>query len=199
MDLQSLPVETLPSMPMPDHVTALLVRAGAGDHSAASTLFDLLYGELRARARAILRDDRGLTLQPTALVHEAWLKLVPGGAAGPRDRAHFLRLAAAAMRSVLVDHARARNADKRGGGARRQPIDELCDVFAARATDLVVLDDALRRLHDLDPMLAQIVELRFFAGLEVAEVAATLAVSASTVERAWRTARSWLRAELDPR
>lgn len=180
-------------------MTTLLARVRDGDSDAASALFDLLYGDLRARAHAILRADAGATLQPTALVHEAWLKLVPGKQPSIQDRSHFLRLAASAMRSVLVDHARARATGKRGGGAQRVAIDDLCAVYQDRAIDLVALDDALSRLGRFDEQLARVVELRFFAGLEVAAVAETLAVSASTVERAWRTARTWLRAELGER
>lgn len=191
------PVE--PDAPDPAAITQMLAQAGAGDAAAASQLFDLLYGELRQRAHAILRDEAGVTLQPTALVHEAWLKLVPGKHAQIQDRAHFLRLAAAAMRSVLVDHARARNADKRGGGRQRVLLDGICDVYEGRALDLVALDDALQRLAQLDEQLARVVELRFFAGLEVADAAQALAVSTSTVERAWRTARTWLHKELSPR
>ncbi len=183
--------------PEPSSATILLSRVGAGDRAAAAALFELLYGELRSRAQALVRDGAGITLQPTALVHEAWLKLVPGRQATVRDRSHFLRLAAAAMRSILVDHARARRADKRGGGARRLALDDFCAVLTERAIDLIALDEALARLAAFDPMSAQIVELRFFAGLEVAVVAEALSVSASTVERAWRTARAWLRAELE--
>lgn len=185
--------------PEPATVTSLLARARAGEGGAASQLFDLLYGELRARAHAILGGAGGATLQPTVLVHEAWLKLVPGKQQDIQDRAHFLRLCATAMRSVLVDHARARKADKRGGDRRRVPIDDLCAVYQDRAVDILALDDALRRLGELDEQLPRVVELRFFAGLDVAAVAEVMAVSPSTVERAWRTARTWLRAELADR
>ncbi|MGE3172373.1 MAG: ECF-type sigma factor [Planctomycetota bacterium] len=183
--------------PEPCSATVLLGRAQAGDERAAAQLFDLLYGELRRGARAILQQDAGCTLQPTVLVHEAWLKLVPGKQPSVQDRAHFLRLAAAAMRSVLIDHLRARRTQKRGGGQRVE-LDVVCELFTERAHDLLELDSALQRLQELDPMLARVVELRFFGGLEVAQVAEALEVSTSTVERAWRTARTWLRAELQP-
>lgn len=177
-------------------VTLLLRRSAAGDPDAASALFEQLYGELRARAQRVAA-QAGATLQPTALVHEAWLKLVPERTPSFADRLHFLRAAAAAMRSVLVDHIRARNTDKRGGGRRAHvELDALADVYADRAVDLLALDEALQRLGAMDAQLAQIVELRFFAGLEMREVAAALDVSLSTVERGWRTARTWLHAEL---
>lgn len=182
--------------PEPAPITSLLARARTGEAEAASQLFDRLYGELRERARAILGGAGGATLQPTVLVHEAWLKLVPGKQNSIQDRNHFLRLAASAMRSVLVDHARARQTGKRGGEHKRLAIDDVCAVYEDRAVDILGLDEALHRLGQLDEQLPRVVELRFFAGLEVAAVAEVLQVSISTVERAWRTARTWLRAEL---
>lgn len=182
----------------PASVTVLLRRAGNGDPGAASALFQLLYEELRARAHRILHTGQGgSTLQPTLLVHEAWLKLCPGQQPAFHDRAHFLRVAASAMRSVLVDHMRARATQKRGGGNRRLEVDELCAAFADRADDLLALDEALTRLAARDATSARVVELRFFAGLPIAETAAALGVSTATVERSWRAARAWLRAELD--
>lgn len=179
----------------PGLVTTLLQRSRAGDATAASALFEQLYGELHARAQ-VVAESAGATLQPTALVHEAWLKLVPQRAPAFADRMHFLRAAAAAMRSVLIDHIRARNAQKRGGQAVRIELDNLADLYSDRAIDLLALEDALQRLAALDPQLAQAVELRFFAGLEMREVAAAMQTSLSSAERAWRTARSWLRSEL---
>lgn len=173
----------------------LLRRSAAGDPDAASALFEQLYAELRARAQRVA-GQAGATLQPTALVHEAWLKLVPERTPAFADRLHFLRAAATAMRSVLVDHIRARNTDKRGGRHAHVELDALADVYATRAVDLLALDESLQRLGAMDPQLAQIVELRFFAGLEMREVAGALDVSLSTVERGWRTARTWLHAEL---
>jgi RNA polymerase sigma factor (TIGR02999 family) len=181
--------------PDADTVTNLLALVSTGDDAAASRLFGLLYGELRERARGILRNQNA-TLQPTALVHEAWLRLVPGKQQPLNDRGHFLRLAAKAMRSVLVDHVRARGADKRGGSRNRVAFDEVCSLYEDRAVDLLTLDEALTKLHVLDDQLLQIVELRFFAGLELDAIAEVLGVSRSTVDRGWRTARTWLRATL---
>ena len=191
-------------MTAPAPATAILQRLGAGDRAAEAELLGLVYAELRALAASALRGERaGHTLQPTALVHEAWLRLV---GAGPTDwtcRAHFFGAAARAMRQVLVDHARARGAAKRGGGRGRVEADEasLLDLSVAaweeRALDLLALDEALQRLAAADPRAARVVELRFFAGLEMAEVARVLSVSLPTVERDWRLARLWLRAEIE--
>ena len=139
----------------------------------------------------------GHTLQPTALVHEAFLRLVPeGGAPQLEGRAHFLRVAARAMRRILVDHARARDADKRGGGRRPVALDDVLEAFAERDLDVLELSDAVEKLGAVDPELARLVELRFFAGLTIAETAAALGVSTPTVERHWRVARLWLAREL---
>lgn len=194
-----------PRSPEPrEPVTALLQRSRQGDAGASSALFERLYHELRARARLVAA-DANVTLQPTALVHEAWLKLVPErDGNGFADRVHFLRTAAAAMRSVLVDSIRARKTLKRGGGEgdggmRHQvELDLLADLYSERAVGLLPLDDALERLAGIDPQLAQVTELRFFAGLGMRECAEAMDVSLSTAERAWRTARAWLRTELNP-
>ena len=138
------------------------------------------------------------TLQATALVHEAWLRLAKGNVASARERGHFVALAASAMRSVLVDHARARGALKRGGGSRGVPLDEALEVFASRVPDLLELNEELDRLAELDPRAAKTVELRFFGGLSIAETAGVLEVSAATVERDWSTARDFLAARLAP-
>ena len=181
----------------PGPITNLLHRSRAGDESAASELFERLYAELHQRAQ-LVAESANATLQPTALVHEAWLRLVPDRAPDFADRLHFLRAAAAAMRSVLIDHVRRRRAKKRGGNRVAVDIDALADLYAERAIDLVTFGDALQRLAAMDAQLAQLVELRFFAGMEMAEIATALGVSLSTVERAWRTARAWLRRELQP-
>ena len=186
-------------MPEPGQATLLLRRAGEGDQAAGAELFGMLYAELRATAGHLMRGEAaGHTLQATALVSEAWMRLAgPGGWPSAADRAHFLRLAARAMRKVLVDHARARGRDKRGGGAAREPLDELCDtVTASAAFDLLALDLALERLAAFDEQGARIVELRFFAGLSIDEAARALGVSTATVERGWRVARLWLSREL---
>lgn len=181
----------------PGAVTLLLQRSRAGDPAAASALFERLYAELHDRARAVA-GGRDATLHPTALVHEAWLKLVPERTPAFADRLHFLRAAAAAMRSVLIDHLRARHAKKRAGRHVPVDLDEVADAFADRGGDLLCLEEALQRLGALDAQLVQIVELRFFAGLGMDDVAAALGVSLSSVERGWRTARAWLHAELRP-
>lgn len=179
----------------PETIATLLQRASQGDPGAASTLFELLYGDLRARAQ-LVGQEAGCTLQPTALVHEAWLRLVPNRAPSYADRNHFLRAAAAAMRSVLVDHLRARKAQKRGGGAARVELDDVADLYDRRAVDLLAVDEAMQRLAGVDKELAQLVELRFFAGLQMGEIAEVMNVSLSSVERGWRTASAFLRAEL---
>lgn len=179
-------------------VTALLARAGEGDASALDRLFPLVYAQLRAAAqRAIGRERAGHTLQPTALVHEAYLKLVGGGAIPARDRAQFHAIAARAMRQILVDHARRHRADKRGGGA---VLAELPDDVAANsglaADELVALSDALDRLSGVSPRLRTVVEMRFFAGLEEREIAEALGVTTRTIERDWVKARAWLYREV---
>ena len=179
--------------PTPTHtVTRLLEEARRGDAAAIDRLLPLLYSELHAIAARHMRGERpGHTLQPTALVHEAFLRLVGGTPATFDDRAHFLRAASQAMRRVLVDHARARNAAKRGG-ALRVTLDEGVAGADDGAVDLLVLDDALSRLAAAEPRWAQVVELRYFAGLEVPEVAEALGISTATVKRDWRFARAWL-------
>ena len=179
-------------------VTRLLERASAGDADARSTLFDVLYRELRRLAEAVMRAERANhTLQPTALVHEAFMRLA-GDQGRFENRAHFLGVAAGAMRRVLVDHARGRNAQKRGRGATLVTVDDLDDLPqpASEEVDLVVLDEALSRLTALDARQGQIVELRFFGGLSVEETAAVVGVSQRTVKREWHMSRAWLRREI---
>lgn len=180
---------------MEEPVTILLKQMAEGDESAASELFELVYGDLRARAARLMQSENGHTLQPTAVVNEAWMKLA-GGGVNWASRGHFLGVAAKAMRSVLVDHARAKKASKRGGGAQRVALDAAVEVFEERAMDLVRLDTALEQLRTVDSKLSQIVELRFFGGLTIPETAEVMQVSTPTVERGWRTARSWLGHEL---
>jgi len=178
-------------------VTTVLDQVRAGDPGARERLVGLVYDELRRIAAGLMtheRDDH--TLQPTALVHEAWIKLARQEDAHVADRAHFLALAATAMRRILVNHAEARRAHKRGGGGERVTLFEGASVFEERAEDLVALDEALERLAARDPQKARIVELRFFAGLTNEEAAEALAVSTRTVERGWRFARAWLAKEL---
>ncbi|MCB9882574.1 MAG: sigma-70 family RNA polymerase sigma factor [Planctomycetes bacterium] len=178
-------------------IKELLGRAESGDRIAADQLYEVLYDDLRTRAHLILdRKAAGVTLQPTVLVHEAWLKLMRREETGWNDRAHFLRVAAKAMRSILVDHARSRKARKRGSDRTRVELEHVVELYEQRAHDLVSLDDALARLTAFDAELGRLVELRFFGGLTIEETARVLGVSASTVERGWRTARAWLKAEL---
>lgn len=182
-------------------VTRLLEQASAGDAAARATLFDVLYRELRRLAESVMRAERANhTLQPTALVHEAFLKLA-GDEGRFESRAHFLGVAAGAMRRVLVDHARGRNAQKRGSGATLVTVNDLDDLprQAPEEVDLVALDDALSRLTALDSRQGQIVELRFFGGLEHDEIAAVLEVSNVTVRRRFRIAKAWLYRRLSGR
>lgn len=181
----------------------LLTRVQDGDAAAASELLPILYGELKRIARENMGRERvGHTLQPTALVHEAWMRILgspkaDGDGREFNDRDHFLRTAAQVMRHVLVDHARARNAEKRGGGdiqssAYAIELNEVLDGYESEGTDLVELDDALEELAKSDPDLARVIELRTFGGLTMDEVAAALGVSKATAERRARLARIWL-------
>lgn len=178
-------------------VTRLLraMREGAAD--APDRLYPLVYGELRrAAARALRRERSDHTLQPTELVHEVFLKLLGSGPEAWQDRAHFIGVAARAMRQILVDHARRRNAAKRGGGWARTTIgDELLGQDVAPA-EMLALNDALDRLDALDPRLRAVVEYRFFGGLTEKEIAELLGVTERTVQRDWVKARAWLYKEL---
>jgi RNA polymerase sigma factor (TIGR02999 family) len=182
----------------PDTLSLLRARR-AGDESVVDALFARMYGELREIAHQRLRSFRpGDTLSTTALVHEAYVKLVDQGRADPQDRAHFLALASRAMRFVLVDHARARTAAKRGGSDQAVPLDDVQIAADERAHDLVQLDEALRRLADGDARLAEVVELRFFGGLGHEEIATATGRSVPTVKRDWTRARAWLYREMHP-
>jgi RNA polymerase sigma factor (TIGR02999 family) len=181
-------------------VTSLLRAWGRGDQAALERLLPLVYGEMHQQAERYMRGQKpGHTLQTTGLVHEAYLRLVdaPSGDAEWQGRGQFFALASRAMRSVLVDHARARAAAKRGGATQAMTLTAAGDVAGSEPdADVMALDEALRGLAQLDPRQAQIVELRYFGGLSIDEVAETLGVSHATVERDWRTARLWLRREL---
>ena len=189
--------------PDPTRVTSLLGRLAAGDPGAGEELLPLLYEDLRARAAAVMRAERAdHTLQPTALVHEAWMKLagpVRPGADGFEGRAHFLGIAARAMRQVLVDHARRKQAGKRDDGGERVTLDAALAFYRERQVDLLDLEEALEELGAEDPDLGRIVELRFFGGLEVREVAELLGVSHRRIERGWVFARTWLKRRLGKR
>ncbi|MCB9897718.1 MAG: sigma-70 family RNA polymerase sigma factor [Planctomycetes bacterium] len=180
------------------HATLLLRRLGEGDGTARDELVPLLYDELHRIARAHMAAERaGHTLQPTALVHEAWMRLfdLPDALAG--DRQHFLSIAARVMRRVLVDHARARLTDKRGGDRTRLPLDDALQLYEQHAVDVPALDEALQKLAQMDEELAKLVELRFFGGLTNAEAAQVLGLSLRSAERGWATARAWLKDVLE--
>jgi len=179
--------------------TKLLARASRGDQAAVRNLAPAVYDELRALARRYFPPGKvtgSNTLQPTALVHEAFLRLIGQDTVDYRSRTHFLAMAATAMRSVLVDHARARGAAKRGAGWCRITLDNAVALQPQQELDFSALDEALAKLAQLKERAAKIVELRFFGGMSVEEVADHLGVSARTVKGDWRTARAWLRAEL---
>jgi len=177
--------------------TRLLHALDTHDPTAAPRLFAIVYDELHAVARRLFRrQPADQTLQPTALVNEAFLRLVDQTSADWQSRAHFLAVAARAMRQILTDHARARARAKRGGEMCRVTLDQAVTPITDSAPELLDLDDALQRLQALDERQSKIVELRFFGGLTVEEVAHVLGVSKSTVESEWRMARAWLHREL---
>jgi RNA polymerase sigma factor (TIGR02999 family) len=186
--------------PSPQSVTQLLRAWSRGDQSALAQLTPLVYEELRRLARRYMEQERpGHTLQTTALVNEAYLRLVDLKQMRWQDRAHFLAVAAQVMRRILVEFARRRRRHKRGGEAQRVSLDEALEVSQERAVDLVALDDALSALTRLDRRKSQVVELRFFGGLSVEETAEVLKVSPDTVRREWDKARAWLYQELSTR
>jgi RNA polymerase sigma factor (TIGR02999 family) len=178
-------------------VTGLLVAWGNGDAAALERLIPVVQSELHRIAERCMQQERGShTLQATALVNEAYLRLVDVQGIDWQDRMHFLAMSARLMRRVLVDHARARNYQKRGGGAIMVTLNEDAAASHERAHDLVALDDALEALAANDPRKSRVVELRFFGGLSVEETASVLNVSAETVMRDWRVAKAWLFREL---
>ncbi len=179
-------------------MTQMLKQWATGDEAASATLMPLVYGELRRLARAYLRREReDHTLQPTALVHEAYLRLVNRSEMTWQDRAHFYGIAARLMRQILVDHARAHNAKKRGGLEQKVVLDEALDLPAKGTLDLLALDGALQSFARSYPRKSEVVELKFFGGLEAAEIAEILRVSPKTVLRDWSFAKLWLCRELD--
>jgi RNA polymerase sigma factor (TIGR02999 family) len=180
-----------------EELTAILARLSEGDDGARSELWELTYQELRRIARGQMARERpGRTLQPTGLVHEAYLRLTAGAEIGWQNRAHFYTAAAEAMRRILIERARRRTAAKRGGGAARVPLDEAEVAGATEDERLVELDEALSRLAERDPRRARVVELRFFGGLTEEQVARVLEVSPRTVRRLWTGARAWLHREI---
>ena len=186
------------SRPTPHEITGLLVAWGGGDESALDRLMPLVYDELRRLAHRYMSHERpGHTLQTTALVNEAYLRLVNWREVRWQNRAHFFAVSAQMMRRVLVDFARDRQYLKRGGGALRVSLAEAASLTEQRGADLVALDEALTALAEVDRRKAQVVEMRFFGGLSVKEVAEVLKVSEETVTRDWRLAKVWLLRELD--
>jgi RNA polymerase sigma-70 factor (ECF subfamily) len=187
-----------PRPPQQD-ITALLQAWSRGDRAALDALLPAVYGELRHQAeRYMRRQPAGHTLQTTALVHEAYLRLVDQQTEW-KSRAHFFGVAAKAMRSILVDHARAHRAAKRGAGAARMTLGQIGDIADRKAeVDVLDLDQALQRLGELDPEKGRLVELRYYGGLSIEEAAEVLEISPATVKRQWSTARTWLRRELSP-
>lgn len=178
-------------------ITALLLRMEGGDRHAVDLLLPVVYRELRRLAGGYLRNERGNhTLQPTALVHEAYVRLVDQTRIQWQGRAHFMGVAAQMMRRILVDHARSQGAHKRGGNVEKLQLDAGVVASADRQPELVAIDDALTALEQIDPAKAKMVELRFFAGLSIEETAAAMEVSVATVNRQWKTAKAWLYGEL---
>jgi RNA polymerase sigma factor (TIGR02999 family) len=185
----------------PGEVTRLLLAWNAGDKAALEKLMPLVYGELHDLARRHFRRERpGHTLQPTAIVHEAYFRLIDQTRVTWKNRGHFLAIASQAMRRILIDHARGRGAEKRGGEVEKVTLDvAVASPEPAREVDILALDQALERLKSLDGAQAQIVELRFFGGLTIEETAEVMEVSPSSIKRDFRSAKAWLFRELDLR
>jgi RNA polymerase sigma factor (TIGR02999 family) len=181
----------------PEDITQILQEVSGGNREAPARLMPLVYDELRRLADHYLRRERpDHTLQPTALVHEAYLRLIDQTRVDWQNRAHFFGVAAQLMRRILVDHARRHQAEKRGGFGQKLPLDEAVDYSQTRDVDLVKLDDALTALAKFDARQSRIVELRFFGGLTIEETAEALAVSPATVKVDWNMAKAWLRREI---
>jgi RNA polymerase sigma factor (TIGR02999 family) len=179
--------------PSPSEVTQLLKDWSSGDPEALDRLIPIVYAELRGiAARYLRRERRDHTLQPTALVNEAYLRLIDQNQVQWQNRAHFIGVAAQMMRRILVDHAKSHNRAKRGGGAQRVSLDEAMAVSDERANDLIELDAALTALATFDDRKSRVVEMRYFGGLTVEETAEVLKVSEMTVAREWKLAKAWL-------
>jgi RNA polymerase sigma-70 factor (ECF subfamily) len=183
----------------PGEVTRLLIAWNAGDRAALEKLMPLVYAELRQLAeRHFRKERRGHTLQPTAVVHEAYFRLIDQTRVTWKNRGHFLAIASQAMRRILIDHARGRGAEKRGGEVEKVTLDvAIASPEPAREVDILALDEALERLKALDGTQAQIVELRFFGGLTIEETADVMETSPSSVKRDFRSAKAWLFRELN--
>jgi RNA polymerase sigma factor (TIGR02999 family) len=183
--------------PLPKEVTQLLGQWGGGDSQALDELMPLVYEELRRMAHGhMARERSGHTMQATALVNEAYLKLKDGRIGQLQNRAHFFAVAAQMMRQILVDYARRHTRAKRGGGAQQVTLDEAMLVSNDKADEMLALDDALQKLEQFDKRKSQVAVMRFFAGLTVEETAEALSISVETVMRDWRLARAWLHNEL---
>lgn len=178
-------------------ITVLLKAWSGGDPAARDRLAPLISNELRRMARHYMRGERdGHTLQATALVNEAWIRLVDAAAVNWQDRAHFFAVSAQMMRRILVDSARARRSGKRGGPGVRVNLDDVPELGSSKDREMVALDDALNTLAEIDPRKAKVIELRFFGGLSVEETAEVLKISAQTVMRDWKLSKSWLQREM---
>jgi len=178
-------------------VTQILSAASSGDNEAAAELWKLVYEELHLLAsQKMARTPPGQTLQPTALVHEAFLRLVGEKEDRWENKAHFFGAAALAMRNVLVDHVRRKGRVKRGAGMKRVPLSQIISPADSQALDLLALDEAIKKLEAVDPRIAEVALLRYFAGLTIEETAKTMGISRSTVERDWSYARAWLYREI---
>ena len=179
-------------------ITNLLRAFAAGNKAALDRLMTLLYPELRRLAGGYMRNERNAqTLQPTALVHEAYARLVKQNQPDYNSRAHFLGVAAHIMRQILIDHARTSNAEKRGGKVAKVPLDQATDVAVERPSAMIAIDDALGELERIDPLKAQLVEMRFFGGMTAEDSAEVLKISSSQVRRQLRVGQAWLQRALD--
>jgi RNA polymerase sigma factor (TIGR02999 family) len=186
--------------PSSSNVTQMLRDWSNGDREVLDKLIPIVYAELRRQAAGYLRRERpGHTLQTTALIHEAYLRLINQKDVRWQNRAHFYAISAKLMRHILVDHARSRQAAKRGGSNIKLPLEEAMIASKGREVDLVVLDEALESLAAIDPQQSRVVELKFFSGLSVEETAEVLGVSPRTVKRDWNMAKAWLRREISGR
>jgi RNA polymerase sigma-70 factor (ECF subfamily) len=183
----------------PSEITLWLKQWSAGNDDALEALLPVVYAELHRQAANYLRHERvGHTLQPTALINEVYIRLINQQHVNWQNRAHFFGIAAQGMRRILVDHARSRHRDKRGGNAENVPIDSaVMAIPGSKTVDLIALDEALSRLAQFDERQARIVELRFFSGLSVEETAEALGISPATVKNDWRTAKAWLFREIN--
>jgi len=181
------------SAPSPNEITERLIAWGAGDRAALDQLLPVIYQELRRMADRYLRlENPGHTLQPTALVHEAWLRLIDQTRVNWQNRSQFFGMAAQMMRRILVDHAKTKHREKRGGDAIKLSLDDVINLSRERSADLLALDDALEELMRIDERKSHVVELRYFGGFSVEETAQILEVSPETVMRDWKMAKAWL-------